>query len=809
MAARIFGSGERISVYEVDDTDLAVGSTLGGPKGAIVIKASGAVEKFYSSDLGVTLMSGISIQFWDGPTGAARPKIDGRFGIHPDFQEYTYRIDDRVTVVEKLFLLNTMPDGNRVDPLIAYMIVEIRNESHETRDFDSLLGALLRGNTTRDVHAAYAPTVRAVVATNASARDQGRAVGSSRIPSTFEVTTDHGKLNRPHFAGRLSNRVERHAADPIALFHHRHHLTPGARRRFWFTLAGSPDGARGARRVYAGAPAAPAALAETRRHYENVLGRTIVVTPDPTVNRGVLWAKANMLRTELFAPTGWCFVNDPTRTNNSVGRDTAAFGLGSDYVTPDFSRESLRWYLRNAERSGKIVEYYDVRTGEPSDYGLNINDDTPLVIMALGHHYHVTGDLEFLREGYAAAKRAAEYLLTQRDARGLIWCTATSTADWGIVGWRNIIDDYRISGASTEINSECYLAFVTMAAMADALGKKKDKQRFAREAVALRAAINRHLLDPETGLYYLNIDVDGTPRSNVTCDMLFPIICGVADHDTAARVISRLSVPAFWTDAGIRTVPRDDLEYNPIQSWGLLGGVWVGMTFNFALAAARFNSSFMAYALGASFQHYSRDPGRHNTVPGQFSEWLHGETLANQGMMLSPWYPPRYVWAAIEGACGLDVRGEAIACNPRLAPQWKWIGARNVPVRGKALTWFAVRLPETTLYTNFGCVTGLRLQPYDRDVTPMLQLGDDVTEIALQRGKDFVIFMGNTASRTITTPLRFARSLNGRYHVRYFTSLLGEWMYRENVEGRELVHGLAVDVDALGFCVVELKRLKT
>ena len=34
-------------------------------------------------------------------------------------------------------------------------------------------------------------------------------------------------------------------------------------------------------------------------------------------------------------------------------------------------------------------------------------------------------------------------------------------------------------------------------------------------------------------------------------------------------------------------------------------------------------------------------------------------------------------------------------------------------------------------------------------------------------------------------------------------------MYRENVEGRELVHGLAVDVDALGFCVVELKRLKT
>jgi hypothetical protein len=225
----------------------------------------------------------------------------------------------------------------------------------------------------------------------------------------------------------------------------------------------------------------------------------------------------------------------------------------------------------------------------------------------------------------------------------------------------------------------------------------------------------------------------------------------------------------------------------------------------FAVAAARFNPSFMAYALGTSFQHYSRDPGRHNTVPGQFSEWLHGETLANQGMMLSPWYPPRYVWSAIEGACGLDVRAKNLTCSPRLAPQWKWLGARNVPFRDRSLTWFVARLPETTLYANFECVTDLKLQTYRRDVTPLLELGDDVTEIALQSGRDYVIFMGNTAARTITTPLRFARKLRGRYHVRYFTSLLGEWSFLDNVEGRRLQHGLAIDVDSLGFCVVELR----
>jgi hypothetical protein len=806
VSARIFGSGERISVYEVDDTELAVGSTLGSPKGAIVIKASGAIEKFYSSDLGLTLMAGVEIQFWDAPTGAARAKIDGKFRIHPDRQEYVYRIDDGVTVVEKLFVLNRFPVGPRVDPLVAYLMVEIRNDSGEPREFESLTGALLRGTTARDVRAHYDPLLHAVVAWNVGAPEQGRAISASHTPASFEVTGDHGKLNRPHFAGALSNAVARCAADPVALFHHRLRLAAGARRRLSFTLVGSTGGARGARRVLRQAPRDRAALVQTGRHFADVLARSIVITPDADVNRGVLWAKANMLRTQLYAPTGWCFVNDPTRSNNSVGRDTASFGVGSDYVMPDFSRESLRWYLRHAQRSGKIVEYYDVRNGRADDYGLNVNDDTPLVILALSHHYAVTGDLEFVRESYAAAKRAADYLLSQRDERGLVWCTATKMGMWGIVGWRNIIDDYRISGASTEVNSECYAAFAAFARLAEALGKKKDKQRFEREATALRTAINRHLLDPKTGLYYLNIDVDGRPRSNVTVDMLFPVFLGVADHATAARIVSRLSVPAFWTEAGIRTVARNDLEYSPTQSWGLLGGVWVGMTFIFALAAARFNPGFMAYALGTSFQHYSRDPGRHNTVPGQFSEWLHGETLANQGMMLSPWYPPRYVWSAIEGACGLELRGLRLGCNPKLAPEWKWLGARNVPYRGTRLTWFCARLPEPTLYANFDCTTSLEFRKYDRDITPLLQLGDDVIEIAMRRGGDLVIFMGNTASRTMTTPLRFARSLKGRYHVRYFTSLLGEWARRENVEGRELERGFAVDVDSLGFCLVELKR---
>src|SRR5579884_4301627 len=99
----------------------------------------------------------------------------------------------------------------------------------------------------------------------------------------------------------------------------------------------------------------------------------------------------------------------------------------------------------------------------------------------------------------------------------------------------------------------------------------------------------------------------------------------------------------------------------------------------------------MAYALSTTFENYSSDPRRNNTVPGQFSEWLHGETLVNEGMMLSPWFPPRYLWAAIEGMAGLEISRDAAKVSPRLAPDWKWLGVQNLPYRESRLTWFAVR----------------------------------------------------------------------------------------------------------------------
>lgn len=786
---------------------MAVGSTIGAPKGAIILKANGAIERFYSIDAGRIVIGGMQLYYWDPQTGVPLGKLPGDYIIHPDRQEHVFELSNGIMVREKVFMLNGQPELERADPAAAYYQVRLENNTETQLAIASIAAAEMSGAFDTDVRARYDARRRAFLAVNDSAPEFPRAFACSVEPAHWEVTNDHGKCSRVDYPGPLSETIVRDTLEYIALFEHRFLIAPHGAIEITYTLATASAGMPALRRVLDRLPDVAEAERRTRQRYQNILNRAVVMTPDAYVNRGVLWAKANMLRTELLAPTGWCFVNDPTRSNNSVARDTAWFAFGSDYVTPDFSRESLLWYLEHMEKKGMAVEYYDIRNGKTADYRLNINDDTPLIILAAWHHYNATGNETFLKRAYRPCRKAADYILSQRDERGLVFCTARGTADWGIAGWRNVIKDYRISGAVTELNSECYAALGAVAKMARVLGKVEESDRFEREATALRASINEHLVDPATDLYYLTIGVNGMKRTDVTCDLVFPVMFGVADRDRAAHIISRLSVEPFWTEGGIRTVPRDDINYGPTHGYGLLGGVWVGVTFWYAFAAARFNPDFMASALGESFRHYSRDPRGNNTVPGQFSEWLHGETLVNQGMMLSPWFPPRYLWAAIEGAAGLDLAADEPSCNPRLSPDWRWLGVRNLRFRGTFVTWFVVRSPELTMYATFCFKSELEYHQYDADLTDTLleSVSDDVTAILLQRNGEMVLFVGNTSDRTVSTSIKFKRDIGGRFTTKSFSSMRGEWI-EDQIDGKVLNRGLAVQIDRRGFIVVELRR---
>ncbi len=805
------GQSERVAQYEVPDDEMAIGSTLGGPKAVCVLKATGALQKVYSTDIGETLFGSLTWRAYDERTGMHLSRQrGGKFLLHPEHQEHRFTLDGDIGAHEDVFVLSGTPgeDGS-VDPPGVYYCVTLTNDGSEPITLAVYAFAELRGKTEHDVVAKYDSKLNALVAWNQGKPDQVRVFGCADSPDSHEVTQDAGKAVSSTCPGPLSGRLAG-SSQPLGTLHHSRTLPPGGSLRLDYLLSFGSGHAEAVKH-YRACPPATEALDRTRAHYHDVLKRAVVFTPSEQVNRGVLWAKANMLRILIKAPTGWCFVNDPTRSNNSVGRDTAWFAYGADYIRPDFARESLLAYVHNQEKDGLILEYYDIRGGKTEDYGLNINDNTPLLILALWHHYNATGDRGFLEEVYPAAVKAAERILAERNDQGLVWCTATGTSDWGIAGWRNVITDYRLSGATTELNSECFAALKTAGHMARILDRHDESARFARESEALRTAINTLLKNPENGLYYLNIDVDGHPRSDVTSDLVFPVMFGVAEEDTAVQIISRLSDRDFWTTAGLRTTPRDAPDYDPDGKsdgpYGLLGGVWVGVSFWYAFAAADYNPAFMDRALSDSFHNYSRDPRRNNTVPGQFSEWLHGETLVNQGMMLSPWFPPRYLWAAIEGAAGLSLSGDELELKPRLASDWKWMGVRNLPYRGKTLAWLAVRTPDVHIYTTFHMQKSGAYQAYEEDITDQVSArGDSVCALGLRQDNDLLLFVGSTAPETVTTSVRVELPLTGTYRLRVYDSLLGEWRDRGLVTAEQVRRGHVLQVEQQGFNLLELTQ---
>jgi hypothetical protein len=67
--ARLTYRGRRAhGFYAVPDDKLAVGSTFGAPKACMVIKGTGAIEKFYSTDAGEVLFGALVVHHWDERT---------------------------------------------------------------------------------------------------------------------------------------------------------------------------------------------------------------------------------------------------------------------------------------------------------------------------------------------------------------------------------------------------------------------------------------------------------------------------------------------------------------------------------------------------------------------------------------------------------------------------------------------------------------------------------------------------------------------------------------------------------------------
>ncbi len=755
-----------------------------------------------------------------------RRQTPGEFELHPAYQRHQFELPGRLHVEETVFVPHvTTPtpvqDHLLLEEPIVYQVVRLHNQADLARRLSIYCYARLHGATRGDIAASYDAALGqgALVARNQSQPDWVRVFGvaGKQVQTTCWGTTfDASQSYETTHVFPLENDTSATGAILGAL-QVDIELAPGQSTTFAFVTAFSHEGEEKARAVFHAAQDFERVLRRTVENYTRVVGVTDIMTPDPQINQGVTWAKVNMMRVMSRYPTGLAFTNDPSESSAVVGRDAAWFIYGCDHLLPGFSRSLLDAFAERQKENGLIVEYYNAVTNEDHTNGLNINDDTPLFILAVNHHYRATKDDHFLRKFYPAVRRAARCILSQLDTNldeipperklGLVTCTARGTDVRGICGWRNIIQNYTLNGAVTEVNAECAAALRAAGHLAEEVGTaqgRADAPLFLQAAKDLTEAINTHLLNPETGLYYLNIDLDGNRCTDVTSDELFPVIFRVATSDVSYRIISRLNSPDFWTPAGIRTVSQDSPDYSPYRHYGLMGGVWPGVTWWYAFAAKAFHPEFMVRALRSSFEHYARDPKKNNTVPGQFSEWVDGESLVNRGMRLSPWEPPRFLWAAVEGVCGVMLGIDAVSLEPLLPRDWKWVAVRRLPYHGHELAVFAVR--QNDCFHVFGTADfdthhGYCKHLFEEDITgTVYPLNALAQHIAFKRSGEVIICLGSSSTQTMLVPLRLEGTLEpGKtYHVEVYNSERDAWIEGETSRAEELDE-LAVDIEEGGY----------
>lgn len=486
-----------------------------------------------------------------------------------------------------------------------------------------------------------------------------------------------------------------------------------------------------------------------------------IYLPNAVITRAIQWAKINVCRVIKYHPYGFSVTNNPPQ-DILVIRDAAWFILGADYIFPGYSRGIINFVRKfGVEPGGKLTEYILCNEDPPQkdDYRLNINDNTPLFIWACCHHYCMTQDNDFLKEMYPLVRGAALWILMQKKD-GLIYCDAEEANVWGICSWRNIIPEYQINGAVTEINSECMLALQCAAKLAEKLEEVDDASHFKEEAESLKKNINAKLKEDITGLYLLNIDTADKKHHNVTGDLVFPLVCGVADEDAEEKVLQMLYGSDFWTDYGIRTVSSKESEYDPVYGSGLLGGVWSNLSLWAAYASRHKHPDKLVALLENTYKICEVDEPRKfkNVVPGQFPEYVDGEDFQSLGMTLSPWVPSTFLWAAVEGLLGVEptVSG-MLKVMPSLPPSWTWAAVKDMPYLYSKVTFF---MYGGTLYSTKHVETNCPLEIYPDDVSHFIK--SDGYFIALLREKEVIVFVASLEEKTVHVFMD--KKLTGQMH---------------------------------------------
>ena len=291
--------------------------------------------------------------------------------------------------------------------------------------------------------------------------------------------------------------------------------------------------------------------------------------------------------------------------STAFGRDAIITALQTMWLDPGLARGVLSFLALNQAQDasdfydsapGKIM--HETRKGEMAVRGelpfgkyYGSVDATPLFVILAGAYGERTGDLRFIEELWPALISAMSWIdgLGDSNRDGLLDYARQQDSGLANQGWKDSNDAIfhadgrfpRTPVALVEVQAYVFAARRAMASLARRRGDTEQANRWRRQAVSLRAAIEERYWMKDVRFYGIAIDGAGDlcrVRASNAAHLLY---VGLPTAERAAHVANHLLSSAFNSGWGIRTVAVGEARYNPMSYHN--GSVWPHDT---AIAAA-------------------------------------------------------------------------------------------------------------------------------------------------------------------------------------------------------------------------------
>jgi alpha-L-rhamnosidase len=161
-------------------------------------------------------------------------------------------------------------------------------------------------------------------------------------------------------------------------------------------------------------------------------------------------------------------------------------------------------------------------------------------VLGLADYYLYSGDTAFVDQEWPVVEGELAWNATQLDSNGLFTTNSSDGADWDYY-------DGDKTGEVTEYNLLYYKTLLDGAVLAAAAGDSSQAATYTADAASLKSAINAHLYDSATGLYYLsNSDITTVAQDANSLAVLY----GVAPASDDATILTALKSDLWTTKYG-------------------------------------------------------------------------------------------------------------------------------------------------------------------------------------------------------------------------------------------------------------------